>query len=71
MAIDIYGRPEGGIPDLKEIGTPKDNKEHTWARWTPLLTYVADVQLCLHMGPHQLGWARPKKAVACSWDTSF
>lgn len=33
MIVDTYGRPEGGIPGLKEIGTPEDNQQNQIA-WT-------------------------------------
>jgi hypothetical protein len=50
--------------------TEPPTKEHAQAGPRPLHTYVADVQLGLHVGPEQLeqGYS---KAVACLWDMFF
>ena len=56
--------------ELSETEPP--TKEHTWAGPRLACTYVADVQLGLHVGPKQLeqGLSIPK-AVACPWDMFF
>ena len=49
------GRPtESGPLELSESEPP--TKEHIWAGPRPPHTYVADVQLCLRVGPEQLEW---------------
>ena len=47
--------------------TERSTKEHTWARLGPPCTYVADMQLCLHVGPPTTGSQAVPKAVACLW----
>jgi len=50
--------------------TEPPTKEHTWAgpRPPPLFTFVADVQLSLHVGPQPMGAVAVPKAVACLWN---
>jgi hypothetical protein len=46
-------------------------KEHTWAGLRPPHTYVADVQLGLHVGSEKLGWGLLQQLLPVMSDMFF
>jgi hypothetical protein len=54
---------------LSETESP--TKEHSLAEPIPLFTYIADMKLCLEVGPKQLELGAIPKPVACPWDMFF
>ena len=78
IAASVWDRGSAGIPTESTNLDPWDsdseppNKEHTWTGPTPpLLIYVADVQLDLHMGPEQLEQGISQKMLLISRVCSF
>jgi hypothetical protein len=56
---------------LRLLESEPPSKEHTWAGPRPPSTYVADVQLGLHVGPEQLEKGAIQKAVVSAWDMFY